>query len=143
MSDPQSLSNELTCLSSALQNADARLQSETEPDVVALNRFRQALDNVRLTAWSVSELINARRSKKEPDKVLAFLSAERLRRLDQLVRNLCGDIERGMITSASYGMDSLFESINILQHRLARCLAEQERSNNSLSNGRSEAGAVK
>lgn len=141
MPDPQSLSTELTQLSSALQNADARLQSETEPDVVALNRFRQALDNVRLTAWSVSELINARRSKKEPDKVLTFLSAERLRRLDQLVRTLCGDIERGMITSSNYGMDSLFEAINILQHRLARCLAEEERGKNGL--GRSEAGVVK
>jgi hypothetical protein len=56
------------------------------------------VDNVRLTAWSVSELVNAERIKKNPDTVLAFLSAERLRRFDQLVKNLCGDIERGSIT---------------------------------------------
>jgi hypothetical protein len=127
MSD-EPLPSELKNLSSALMRVDLRLQSETPPDVVLLNMFRQAVDNVRLTAWSVSELINAQRAKKEPDKVLAFLSAERLRRLDQLVRNLCGDIERGVITCNNYGIRSLFDSVNVLQKRLTDCMAEAERS---------------
>lgn len=126
MNDRESLSDELAELSSALKRINQQLQSEKPPDLVVLNVFRQSVDNVRLTAWSVSELINAQRAKKEPDKVLAFLSAERLRRLDQLVRNLCGDIERQVITSDNYGMHSLFESINTLQQRLAQCLAREE-----------------
>lgn len=126
MNDHESLSSELTQFSSALRRIDLRLQAEKTPDLVALNIFRQALDNVRLTAWSVSELINAQRAKKEPDKVLAFLSAERLRRLDQLVRNLCGDIDRRVITCQNYGMHSLFDSVNVLRQRLAHCLAEEQ-----------------
>lgn len=127
MSD-EPLPSELKNLSSALMRVDLRLQSEPAPDIVLLNMFRQAVDNVRLTAWSVSELINAQRVKKEPDKVLAFLSAERLRRLDQLVRNLCGDIERGVITCNNYGIHSLFDSVTVLQRRLADCMAQAERS---------------
>jgi len=90
------------------------------PDPAALNEFRHAVDNVRLTAWSVSELINANHIKKNPDTVLAFLSAERVRRFDQLVKNLCGDIERGLITEQTNGMHSLRDSVNALQQRLTQ-----------------------
>ena len=48
-----------------------------------------------------------------------------MRRLDQLVRNLCGDIERRVITGESYGMQSLLYSITMLQEKLQHCLAEQ------------------
>jgi hypothetical protein len=80
------------------------------------------VDNVRLTAWSVSELINAERIKKNPDTVLAFLSAERLRRFEQLVKSLCGDIERGIITVRTDGMHALCESVNDLQQRLVSAI---------------------
>lgn len=116
---------ELRNLSAALKRIDQRLQSEQAPDSVALNEFRQSVDNVRLTAWSVSELINSQRATKEPDTVLTFLSAERLRRLDQLVRNLCGDLERRLITAQSYGVSSLLDSISVLQQRLKQCLSEE------------------
>lgn len=125
MSERETLSLELKELSAALKRVDQRLQSETAPDPVTLNEFRHYVDNVRMTAWSVSELINAQRAKKEPDNVLAFLSAERLRRLDQLVRNLCGDIERRVITAQNYGMRSLFDAVNVLQQRLAQCFSEE------------------
>ena len=58
MSNPLSL--ELKNLSAVLKRIDQRLQSEAPPDAVVLNEFRQSVDNVRLTAWSVSELINNR-----------------------------------------------------------------------------------
>lgn len=122
----ESLAAELRSVSAALKRIDQRLQAERAPDSVALSEFRQSVDNVRLTAWSVSEMINAQRARKEPDTVLAFLSAERLRRLDHLVRNLCGDLDRGVITRQNYGMHSLFDSITVLQQRLQQCLAEGE-----------------
>lgn len=125
MNNPRPLSLELRNLSKALREMDQRLNSEPPPDAMVLNEFRQSLDNARLAAWSVSESIDAQRARKDPDKVLAFLSAERLRRLDQLARNLCGDIERRVITGESYGMQSLLYSITMLHEKLQHCLAEQ------------------
>ena len=71
-----------------------------------------------MTAWSVSELINADRIKKSPDTVLAFLSAERLRRFEQLVKSLCADIERGILTVRTDGIHALCQSVNDLHQRL-------------------------
>ena len=111
-----------------LRQLEQRLKSEAAPDPVALNEFRHAVDNLRLTAWSVSELIDAERIKKDPNTVMAFLSAERLRRFQQLVKNLCSDIERGLITVQSAGMQSLSESVNTLQQHLRRPEPQQPRS---------------
>jgi len=121
----QDLSSEIRHFSAEMKRLEQRLKSEPTPDPVALNEFRHAADNVRLTAWSVSELINAERIKKNPDTVMAFLSAERLRRFDQLVRSLCGDIQRGLITVRTDGMLSLCESVNDLQQRLAQAIKQR------------------
>src|SRR6476659_3369433 len=119
----ETLSADLRQSSSELRRLEKRLQSEAAPDSVALHEFRQAVDNVRLTAWSVSELINAEHTKKNPDTVLAFLAAERLRRFDQMVRNLCADIERRIITIQTNGIDSLRDSVETLDIRLRQCFS--------------------
>ena len=116
----EDLSSELQQCASELKRLEQRLKSERPPDPVVLNEFRHIVDNVRLTAWSVSELLNAERIKHNPDTVLAFLSAERLRRFDQLVKNLCGDIERGLITVQTNGLQSLWDSVSNLQQRIAQ-----------------------
>lgn len=118
--DPDSLTSEIRHLSSELRRVEQRLKSEPAPDPTALNEFRHAVDNVRLTGWSVSELINAERIKKDPNTVMAFLSSERLRRFDQLVKSLCSDMERGLITVQTNGMQSLCDSVNTLQQRLTQ-----------------------
>src|SRR5947199_7527368 len=118
----EDLSSEIRHFSAELKRLEQRLKSEPPPDPPALNEFRHSIDNVRLTAWSVSELINAERIKKDPDTVLSFLSAERLRRFEQLVKSLCGDIERGLITVRTDGMHSLYESVNDLQQQLAQAI---------------------
>ena len=122
---PPDLSSEIQHLSAELKRLEQRLKSEPTPDPLVLNEFRHAVDNVRLTAWSVSELINAERIKKNPDTVLAFLSAERLRRFEQLVRSLCGDIERGLITVRTDGVQALCESVNDLQQRLVQAIKQR------------------
>jgi hypothetical protein len=116
------LSSEIKHLSAALKRLEQRLKSEPPPDPAALAEFRHRVDNVRLAAWSASELINAERTKASPDTVLAFLSAERLRRFEQLVKSLCGDIERGLITVRTDGMQALCESVNDLQQRLVQAI---------------------
>jgi hypothetical protein len=117
---PENLSSELRQFTSELRRLEQRLKLERPPDPVVLNEFRHTVDNMRLTAWSVSELVNAERFRKDPDTVLAFLSAERLRRFDQLVKSLCGDIERGLITVQTSGMQLLCESVNNLQQRITQ-----------------------
>ena len=115
---PNDLTFQIKHLSAELRRLEQRLKSEAAPDIVALNDLRHAVDNLRLTAWSVSELINAERIKKDPNTVMTFLSAERLRRFQQLVKNLCSDIERGLIGVESAAMQSLSESVNTLQQHL-------------------------
>jgi len=122
----EDLTLEIKHLTSELRRVEYRLKAESAPDTVALNEFRHAVDNVRLTAWSVSELFNAEHSKKNPETVLAFLAAERLRRFDQMVRNLCGDIERRMVTFQTNGMQSLIDSVNMLQQRLTQRFSDRE-----------------
>ena len=123
---PENLTFEIKHLTSELRRVEHRLKAETAPDTVALNEFRHAVDNVRLTAWSVSELINVEHTKKNPETVLAFLAAERLRRFDQMVRNLCGDIERRTVTFPTNGMHSLIDSVNMLQQRLTQRFSARE-----------------
>jgi hypothetical protein len=122
---PEDLSSEIRHFSAELKRLEQRLKSEPPPDPLALNEFRHGVDNVRLTAWSVSELINAERIKKNPDTVLAFLSAERLRRFEQLVKSLCGDIERGIITVRTEGVHALCDSVNHLQQRLVSAISRR------------------
>ena len=119
---PQDLSSEVRHFSAELKRLEERLKSEPPPDPAALSEFRHRMDNVRLTAWSASELIYAEGAKKGPDSVLAFLTSERLRRFEQLVKSLCGDLERGLITARTDGIKALFESVNDLQQRLASAI---------------------
>jgi hypothetical protein len=123
---PESLTIEIKQLTSELRRVEHRLKSETAPDTLALNELRHAVDNLRLTAWSVSELINAEHTKKNPDTVLAFLAAERLRRFDQMVRNLSADIERRIVTLQTNGMHALIDSVNTLQQRLTQKFSDRE-----------------
>ncbi|MFL6387090.1 MAG: hypothetical protein ACJ71U_06340 [Terriglobales bacterium] len=123
---PENLTHEIEQLTSELRRVEHRLKTEAAPDAVALNEFRHAVDNVRLITWSVSELINAEHTKKNPETVLAFLAAERLRRFDQMVRNLCGDIERRIVTFQTNGMHSLIDSVNMLQERLTQRFSDSE-----------------
>lgn len=123
---PENLTLEIKQLTSELKRIEHRLKSQAAPDAVTLNEFRHAVDNVRLTAWSVSELINAEHTRKNPETVMAFLAAERLRRFDQMVRNLCADIERRMVTFQTNGMHSLIDSVNTLQQRLTQRFSDRE-----------------
>lgn len=112
------LSSKLRQLASELRSVESQLQTADAPDPEPLQEFRQALDNTRLTAWSVNEAMNARYRDAGADSILTFLAAERLRRLDQMVRNMCADVDRQAVTMQTTGMKSLFDSVNALSARL-------------------------
>ncbi len=74
------------------------------PDGPALREFRRALDNVRMTAWTLDELLNARQTRKDPQLVISFLTTERLRRFSQMVNDLCSDLEHDGLNWPAHGL---------------------------------------
>lgn len=115
---PGELSSKLRQLANELRAVESQLQIAQALDPEPLQEFRQALDNTRLTAWSVNEAMSARHRDTGADSVLTFLAAERLRRLDQMVRNMCADVDRQAVTLRTMGVHSLFDSVNALATRL-------------------------
>ncbi|HEX4606422.1 MAG TPA: hypothetical protein VH724_20655, partial [Candidatus Angelobacter sp.] len=83
-----------------------------------LQEFRQVLDNARMTAWTVRELLNAVESQRHPAKLVSFLAPERLRRSNQMLKYLCADIEEQGVTWQTNGVHGLFETVNGLQLQL-------------------------
>src|SRR5260370_27889688 len=88
-----SSSAKLIELTSELRALDRSLQSGQTPEGPLLREFRQALDHVRMTAWTTNELMDARHARKNPQAVLSFLTAERLRRFSQSGKDLSGDMD--------------------------------------------------
>lgn len=115
---PTSFSGKLIELTSELRALDRNLKSGQSPDATLLREFRQALDHVRMTAWTTNELMDARNASKDPETVLSFLTAERLRRFSQMVRELCGDMEKDGFKWQKQGIQGLSESVKLLQDGL-------------------------
>ena len=108
-------------LASELRLLEKRLRMEPDPSPDAVAEFRHALDDARLTAWSVSELFTANRNSKVRNAALTFVAAERIRRFEKLVKNICGDIEE----RAMPVQDSLLDSVNSLREVLMASLEQQ------------------
>lgn len=110
-----------------LQAADHNLKAETV-EAALLQELRQALDGIRLTAWTVSELQNARDTSKDTDEMLRFLTAERMRRFRRMIDDFCSDVERDGATWPANSMYDLQESVATLRERLG-VLTFRRRSN--------------
>jgi hypothetical protein len=109
-----------------LEAIDLELRSEAvTPDKSLLQDFRHVLDNVRLTAWTVSELMNARET---PERLLSFLAMERMRRLSCMVRDLCADMDKEVFTWQSTGVQNLSDSVLVLQSRITKLIARHRAS---------------
>jgi hypothetical protein len=121
---PGAISSRLKEASSELREIDVALKAGPTPDLLLLQEFRQVLDNARLTAWTVTELLSAVESQKDPAKVLSFVAAERLRRSNQMLKDLCTDIDRQGVTWQTIGIQALFETVNSLQLQLHKLVEE-------------------
>ena len=114
----QSISRELDNLTVTLRALDQRLKSNPPIDGSALSEFRQALDKIRLTAWSVSELHTARQSNKSTEAVISFLTAERLRRFSEMARDLLSDLDQRRTVWPAEAVKDLENSLALLGARL-------------------------
>jgi hypothetical protein len=104
-----------------LRSIENELKSdEITVDKAALQEFRQTIDEARLTAWTVSELMNARES---PESLLSFLASERMRRLSCMIRDLCADMDRQAFTWQSSGVQALSDAVLLLQSGITKLLA--------------------
>jgi hypothetical protein len=119
------LSTRLLNLSLEFQTIEDELKMARTVDLPALEQFRHSLDDLRMTAWKISELINARSAQKEPGVALSFLASERLRRFNQMTRDLSNDIHQESFAWESSGIQSLFDSLKILQARLSSMVAAE------------------
>jgi hypothetical protein len=121
---PGAFSSRLKEISRELREIDLALKAGATPDLLLLQEFRHVLDNARLTAWTVSELLSAVESQKDPANVLSFVAAERLRRSNQMLKDLYSDIDHQGVTWQTNGIQSLFETVNSLQVQLRKLMEE-------------------
>ena len=121
---PGAFSSRLKEISSELREIDLALKAGAAPELLHLQEFRHVLDNARLTAWTVSELLSAVESKKDPANVLSFIAAERLRRSNQMLKDLCTDIDGQDVSWQTNGIQSLFDTVNTLQVQLRKLVEE-------------------
>jgi hypothetical protein len=121
---PGAFSSRLKEISSALREIDLALKAGAAPELLHLQEFRHVLDNARLTAWTVSELLSAVESKKDPANVLSFIAAERLRRSNQMLKDLCTDIDGQDVSWQTNGIQALFDTVNTLQVQLRKLVEE-------------------
>jgi hypothetical protein len=114
----RSFTDQLRDLAAELCSLDHDLKSNPPLDEAVLRDFRWALDNVRMTAWTVNELLNARRSQKNPQAAISFLTGERLRHFSQMVRILADDFEQSGTSWPAEAMRDLANSFVLLRERL-------------------------
>jgi len=116
------LASRLRMLTAELRQLERDLKSGTISDASALQEFRTALDEIRMTSWTASELHNAQPGRKE--LLASFLAAERIRRFAQMMRDLSLDLEHEDVTWETGGIQTLFDSVTLLQSRLDRLIRE-------------------
>jgi hypothetical protein len=114
----RSITAKLRSLNVKLRSLDRAFKSSTSLDESALREFREALDNVRLTAWTVNELLTAHRTPIKPQAVIWFLTAERLRRFSQMARDLSEDLEQRSTSWQAQAIRDLENSLTLLGARL-------------------------
>jgi hypothetical protein len=112
----------LRSLTEELRALERELKSGAISDLAALQDFRQAIDESRMTAWTASELHNAQPGRKE--LLASFLAAERIRRYSQMLRDLSVDLEHQSVNWESGGIQTLFDSVTMLQSRLERLIRD-------------------
>jgi hypothetical protein len=121
------LSERLRLLSQELRSVELELKSATLPEMLLLQDFRHVIDNTRITAWTVIELLNARERQQDPEMVLSFVAAERLRRSNQMLKELCADINGEDVTWRTNGITSLFETVRLLEVQLIKLIHDDRK----------------
>ena len=116
------IASRLRALTAELRQLERELKSGRVSDPATLHEFRQAIDEIRMTAWTASELTNVASERKAT--LASFLAAERIRRFAQMIRDFSLDLEHQDLKWESGGVQSLFDSVAALQSQLERLIRQ-------------------
>jgi hypothetical protein len=116
------IASQLRTLTAEMRLLERELKTGAISDDAALQEFRHALDEVRMTSWTASELHHARPGRKE--LLASFLAAERIRRFAQMMRDLSLDMEHENVRWESGGIQTLYDAVTLLQSRLDRLIRD-------------------
>jgi len=88
-------------------------------DQRVLGEFRDAVDNVRKTAWAVQEWQERQSRNQDPHSVLPLLTAERIRRATQLCDAITAASAAHEVVRETVGIEEFFQAVERVQQRLA------------------------
>lgn len=92
------------------ENIDSRVLSE----------FRQAVDYIRQAAWAMQQWMELQAKGRDPYAVLSLLSAERVKRLTKLNKDLSLDLDATEVSFETAGLRELSGVVAALHRRLTR-----------------------
>ena len=87
-------------------------------DQRVLGEFRDAVDNVRKTAWAVQEWQERQSRHQDPQMVLPLLTAERIRRATQLCEAITAASAANDVTRQTVGIEEFLRAVEGVHQRL-------------------------
>ena len=91
-----------------------------------LREFRDAVDNVRKTAWAVQEWQERQSRQQDPLTVLPLLTAEGIRRATQLCDAITAGVAANEVARETVGIDEFFRAIERVHQSLRDLLKDRE-----------------
>jgi hypothetical protein len=97
---------------------------QVAPDI--LREFRDAVDNVRKTAWAVQEWQERQLREQDPDTVLPLLVAERIRRATQLCDAISSGVAVDEIARETVGIEEFFRAVETVHKSLQHLFQDKK-----------------
>ncbi len=95
-------------------------------DLNILREFRDAVDNLRKTAWAVQESQERQARQQDPKTVLPLLTAERIRRATQLCDSITADSAAHEIARETVGIDEFFQAVERVHQSLLHLFKDRK-----------------
>jgi len=95
-------------------------------DQRVLSEFRDAVDNVRKTAWAVQEWQERQSRHQDPQSVLPLLTAERIRRATQLCEAIAAASLTLEVTRHTVGIEEFLRAVESVHQKLRDLFKDRE-----------------
>ena len=95
-------------------------------DQRVLGEFRDAVDNVRKTAWAVQEWQERQSRRQDPQSVLPLLTAERIRRATQLCDAITAASAAQEVVRQTVGIEEFLQAVERVHQSLLDLFKDRE-----------------